>query len=52
VIGGPKKLDLTVEGLRVLQMLVSKYGMSEDKALQLMKDGGAALAVALLAITG
>lgn len=45
------KTDLTAEGRRVLKMLVAKYGMAEDKALQLLKDGGAALAVALLAIT-
>lgn len=52
MIGGPKKSDLTLEGIRVLQMLINKYGMTEDKALQLMKDGGPALAVALLSITG
>lgn len=52
MIGGPKKLDLTPEGLRVLNMLVSKYGMAEEKALQLMKDGGLALAMALLSIAG
>jgi hypothetical protein len=44
------KTGLTVEGRRILKMLVIKYGMTEDKALQLMKDGGAALAVALLSI--
>jgi hypothetical protein len=45
------KTELTAEGRRVLKMLVSKYGMTEDKALQLLKDGGAALAVAMLSIT-
>jgi hypothetical protein len=38
VIGGPRKSDLTAEGLRIFHMLTSKYGMSEDKALQLMKE--------------
>jgi len=46
----PLKSGLTVEGLRVLKLLVDNYGMSEPNALRLMKDGGPALAVALLAI--
>lgn len=45
---GQGKSSLTPEGLRVLQMLVTRYGMQEDKALQLLKDGGATLAMALL----
>lgn len=46
----PLKSGLTADGLRILKLLMDRYGMAEVHALQLMKDGGPALAVALLAI--
>ena len=46
------KSALTVEGRKILKMLVEKYGMQEDKATQLLSDGGLALALALCRIAG
>lgn len=40
--------SLTVDGKRVLKMLVEQYGMTEQNAIRLMKDGGTSLAIALL----
>ena len=45
-----KASDLTMEGKRVLRLLVERYGMTELNAIKLMRDGGAPLAAALLAI--
>ena len=40
----------TVEGQKLLKVLVEKYGMTRDNAIKLMHDGGAPMAVALLFI--
>ena len=45
-----KALDLTVDGKRVLKLLVERYGMTEMNAVKLLQDGGPALAVALIAL--
>jgi hypothetical protein len=40
----------TVEGQKLLKVLIEKYGMTRDNAIKLMHDGGAPMAVALLFI--
>ena len=42
------KRKLSTEGARVLKLLREEYGMPEDKALKLIVDGGAPLAVVLV----
>jgi len=44
------KTNLSVDGRRVLKVLVDRYQMNETAALQLMQDGGPALALALLTL--
>lgn len=46
----PLKSGLSADGIRVLNLLMNRYGMTESNALQLMKDGGPALALALMVL--
>ena len=46
----PRLSDLSIDGKRVIEMLIMKYGMTKDNAMKLVTDGGAALAVALISI--
>ena len=38
MIGNLTKFNLNSEGLRIFQLLTVNYGMSEDKALKLIKE--------------
>jgi hypothetical protein len=43
-----KKSRLSKDGQVILNILVSEYGMTEEAATRLMRDGGTAFAVAML----
>lgn len=42
---------LTKDGHRVLTLLMDTYGMEQEKAVQLMHDGGSLFAIAMIKIS-
>ena len=46
-----KGQKLTKNGHKVLTLLVDKYGMEQEKAVQLMHDGGALFSIAMIKIS-
>lgn len=46
MVSKPSSSKLTTEGRRILTVLMTQYGMSQDNAIRLMQNGGIALATA------